>query len=1410
MRNVLFLLCLSMLLNGCRLRRSGGGVASDGARPMPEYVDSLNRQAYACRYRDVVRSQQFARQALQAARHYPAGQAEALNHIAYVRYQQMDFDGALQLVQRIRELTANQVELLVADIMGMKVCQRTSDNRDFFRYRNQAQQRLKRIAEEENSLPPHLQERLLFARTEYHIVSSTYYFYLEQNEQAREEINRVCPDADGMRDTAQWLYLYYMKGSGGLCEGATEEEVSIREFDKLFRCFTLSKSAGYVYFEGNSLQALAVLLHSCRSRERLRQEWPGAYAYLLDTYTAGYAETDEAADKALPAALARQALLCFKKYGDPFQTACALRTLGELRIGENDYAGALRYFGQALTYVNRHHRRYYPDADKLVLLPYRDGDTVSVEMQWMLRPDVKTVPEWIAGIREQLSVAFSGMDDKQKSDYNRNIYLDLLELTRQDKEWENRYEELAADTRALTLNLAMVVALVLLFAGVAIGMARRWRRYDAAQVARLRALLEQCRHVLGGEDGQEEPALGCDDETFRKVLQPYRAFSHSNRSHLQEIEDERRQVSEERRSSELRQSENKRKNVEKRAKMSLVHGIIPVLDRIIREVSRLTLSPAESARRLEYIRELADGIDAHNDVLTQWIQLRQGALSLHIERFALQPLFDVLRKGHYAFEQKGLTLQVADTEATVKADRSLTMFMINTLADNARKFTPAGGRVTLAAREEADYVEVSVTDTGCGLSEADCNLILTSKVYDAGKIGGGQGDRDARKGFGFGLLNCKGIIEKYRKTHTLFDVCRFGIESRPGQGSRFFFRLPRVSNTSGSPLPGLAVLLVLCMGCGRSAAGTDLLGGEASADSLQVSVPEWEEARKRIDSLYFANIDGRYEDALRHAAAVVRHINDVRRKDRETGADTLTLFVADPTALPAEVRWWEQGERLDYNLILGLRNETAVAALAVHDRDLYRYNNHAYTRLYKLLSRDTTLETYCRNLEQIRTNRRIGRALILLFALLTVIALYLLFFRKRLQFRFHLEQLLEVDKDLLKVAAKEEPGEDFAHMAEMLLQHMLKGLNEIHSVQALYAVLCDDEQHLLGYFHIDRVGRACPIPPIWVDRLEHVWREGHPIQPSADEHGYGLPLSVETGDGQPLCIGAIVIDTGAENHSEAEQLLDELVVNYLSVLLYQRVVRRQGEYETLEEAEYARARALYEEDKLHVQNMVLDNCLSTIKHESMYYPGRIRQMAARLAEEELTDEERRQQIDALSELTLYYKEIYTLLCAQADRQLAEPGFRRKPVSPAVLVDHAAAFFARRVRKKGLTMRLACLPGDDDLRITGDEDLLRLLMECVTDGALDAENLPEVSAPFEWKVEKDGAFARFRFIDPRPNPTVEDGNEWFAPSLHHIPYLMAKQIIREHDAFTNHCGCRICVDRIPDGGTCIWFTLPLHT
>ena len=134
-------------------------------------------------------------------------------------------------------------------------------------------------------------------------------------------------------------------------------------------------------------------------------------------------------------------------------------------------------------------------------------------------------------------------------------------------------------------------------------------------------------------------------------------FNHMNRKHNREDvpDDLFEQKKELLAANMLRVKNSERRNLEQRAKVSLVNSITPFIDRILYEVSH-TVTP-----NLFYIHELTDQINAYNDVLTYWIQLRQGELSLKIESFALQQLFDIIGRGKTSFQMKGVDLQVEPT-----------------------------------------------------------------------------------------------------------------------------------------------------------------------------------------------------------------------------------------------------------------------------------------------------------------------------------------------------------------------------------------------------------------------------------------------------------------------------------------------------------------------------------------------------------------------------------------------------------------------------------------------------------------------------------------------------------------------------------------------------------------------------
>ena len=116
-------------------------------------IDSLNGKAYAYRYRSLDSSYKYADAAYRQVNFYKSGKAEASNNLGFCAYMNMDFDRAEALHKEVYKLTKNELELLIADIGLMKICQRTAMNKEYYDYRNSALRRMKRIPKKVTSLP---------------------------------------------------------------------------------------------------------------------------------------------------------------------------------------------------------------------------------------------------------------------------------------------------------------------------------------------------------------------------------------------------------------------------------------------------------------------------------------------------------------------------------------------------------------------------------------------------------------------------------------------------------------------------------------------------------------------------------------------------------------------------------------------------------------------------------------------------------------------------------------------------------------------------------------------------------------------------------------------------------------------------------------------------------------------------------------------------------------------------------------------------------------------------------------------------------------------------------------------------------------------------------------------------------
>jgi signal transduction histidine kinase len=112
----------------------------------------------------------------------------------------------------------------------------------------------------------------------------------------------------------------------------------------------------------------------------------------------------------------------------------------------------------------------------------------------------------------------------------------------------------------------------------------------------------------------------------------------------------------------------------------------------------------------------------------------------------------------------------------VKADRNMLKTVLHNLISNAVKFTGYEGTVTLSASEISGFINISVTDTGIGLSTEDIGKLFRIDVNNK-EIGNSK-----EKGTGLGLILCREFVERHNGT--------IRAESKPGEGSRFVFTLP--------------------------------------------------------------------------------------------------------------------------------------------------------------------------------------------------------------------------------------------------------------------------------------------------------------------------------------------------------------------------------------------------------------------------------------------------------------------------------------------------------------------------------------------------------------------------------------------------------------------------------------------
>ncbi len=196
------------------------------------------------------------------------------------------------------------------------------------------------------------------------------------------------------------------------------------------------------------------------------------------------------------------------------------------------------------------------------------------------------------------------------------------------------------------------------------------------------------------------------------------------------------------------------------------------------------MDPAKRNKAFGIIQESTTRL-AHfiNDIL-DYAKIKSGHMNLNKTTFSLKTLSeDILNLFHALTEKKEITtiIDISNQIGDIRADQEKIRQVLTNLVSNALKFTPAGGRIRIGAKNQGEFIQISVQDSGIGIPDEAKEAVF--ERFKQVNQDTSKADSDVKvKGTGLGLAIAKGIIESHGG--------RIWLESELGKGTTFNFTLP--------------------------------------------------------------------------------------------------------------------------------------------------------------------------------------------------------------------------------------------------------------------------------------------------------------------------------------------------------------------------------------------------------------------------------------------------------------------------------------------------------------------------------------------------------------------------------------------------------------------------------------------
>jgi PAS domain S-box-containing protein len=193
----------------------------------------------------------------------------------------------------------------------------------------------------------------------------------------------------------------------------------------------------------------------------------------------------------------------------------------------------------------------------------------------------------------------------------------------------------------------------------------------------------------------------------------------------------------------------------------------------------------DSEKVSKFAKILYDSAKSGFDMLVnllEWARSQSGSMVFDPETINLKELIKKVLSNciDYACSKKvNLNFDIAGN-VKVYADKNMLETVLRNLVNNALKFTPKGGDVTVSTKNENGGVVISVKDTGIGIKKSDFDKLFRTDIKFSNPGTEHEG------GTGLGLLLCKEFVEKHGGA--------IWVESEVDKGSTFYFNLKNSEN----------------------------------------------------------------------------------------------------------------------------------------------------------------------------------------------------------------------------------------------------------------------------------------------------------------------------------------------------------------------------------------------------------------------------------------------------------------------------------------------------------------------------------------------------------------------------------------------------------------------------------------